>query len=86
MESHGSKAVRDARKELVVQIERELGELERKVIQALRMDEEKVEEKVEETMGEEQIENAGVEDVHMGYQPSVTPEAPTLEDEQMGSF
>ena len=35
VESYGFKAVRDARKELVVQIERELWELEKKVTQAL---------------------------------------------------
>ena len=35
VESYGSKAVRDARKGLAVQIERELGELEKKVTQAL---------------------------------------------------
>jgi len=45
-----SKSVRNARKELVVQTERGLGELEKKVIRALGVDEEEeVEEKVEET-------------------------------------
>jgi hypothetical protein len=58
VESHGFKAVRDARKELVVQVEGELRELEKEAVQALRVgeEEEKVEEKVEETMGEEQVE------------------------------
>ena len=67
VESHGFKAVRDARKELVVQIERELGELEKKVIQALEVGEEegKVYEKVEEAMGEGQVGEAVVGDVHM---------------------
>ena len=83
MESHGFKSVRDARKELVVQIEKELGELEKKVIQALGVGEEKgEEEKGEETKGEEQVERAVLEDVHMGGRPSVAPaeasEAPAL--------
>jgi len=74
VESHGFKSVKDARKEFVVQIERELGEL-KNVIQALGVgeEEEKVEEKVEETMGEEQVEKAVVEEVHMEYFPSVAP-------------
>jgi len=63
VESHGFKVVREARKELVAQIER-VRELE-EVIQALGGGEEekKVEEKVEETTGEEQVEKAVVEDV-----------------------
>jgi len=69
VESHGFKSVRDARKELVVKIERELGELEKKVIQALGVGEEKG----EETKGEERVEKAVVEDVHMGGRPSVAP-------------
>jgi hypothetical protein len=75
VESHGFKAVRDARKELVVQIERESGELEMKVVQALAVGKEEgnVEEKVEETMGGEQVEKAVVEVVHMEYRPSVAP-------------
>ena len=63
VESHGFKAVRDARKELVVQIERELGELEKQVFQALGVGEGEV--KVEEKMDEEQVEKAVVMDVHM---------------------
>ena len=71
VEGHGFKAVREARKELVAQIER-VRELEKEVIQTLRggEEEEKVEEKVEETMGEKQVEKAVVEDVYMGDQPS----------------
>ena len=67
VESHGFKVVRDARKELVVQIERELGELEKKVIKALEVGEEegKVDEKVEEAMDEGQVGKAVVGDVHM---------------------
>ena len=61
VESHGYKAVGDA-KELVVQIERELGELE-KVFQALGVGED--EEKVEEKMDEEQVETAVVEEILM---------------------
>ena len=55
VESYGFKAVRDARKELVVQIEKELVELEKKVIQALGVgeQEEKAEKKVRELMDEE---------------------------------
>jgi len=83
VESHGFKSVRDARKELVVQIEKELGELEQKVVQALGVGEEKGEEgKGEETKGEEQVERAVLEDVDMGGRPSVAPagvsEAPAL--------
>jgi len=78
VESHGFKSVRDARKELVVQIEKELGELEKKVTQALGVGEGKG----EETKGEEQVERAVLEDVHMGGRPSVAPaevsEAPAL--------
>jgi len=71
VESHGFKAVGDAKKELVAQIEREFWELEQKVIQALGVGEEevKVEEEGEEMMGEEQVEKAVVEDVHIGDQP-----------------
>ena len=49
MESYGFKDVRDARKELVVQIKSESVELEKKVIQALGAGEEekKVEEPIE---------------------------------------
>ena len=67
VESHGFKAVRDARKELVVQIEWELGELEKKVFQALEVGEEegKVDEKVEEAMDEGQVGKAVAGDVHM---------------------
>ena len=54
VESCGFKAVRDARKELVVQIEKELVELEKKVIQALGVGEqEEKAEKVGELMDEE---------------------------------
>ena len=78
VESYGSKAVRDTRKELVVQIERELVELEKKVMKALGVGEE--EEKVEEKVGElidEAVEKAVVEDVQMEDCPSVAPtEAP----------
>ena len=50
MESHGSKAVRDVRKKLVVQVERELSEVEKKVIQTPGVGEE---ERFGETMDEE---------------------------------
>ncbi len=49
VESYGFKDIRGARKELVVQIERQLAEVEKKVIQALGVGEE--EEKVEEKVG-----------------------------------
>jgi len=92
VESCGFKAVRDARKELVVKIERELGELEKKAMEALGVGEAegKVEEKVKETMDEEDVEKAVVEDVDMGDRPSIAPaetseapEASILEDEHM---
>jgi len=70
VESHGIKTVRDSRKELVVQIERELEELQKKVILVLGVGEEegKVEGKVEETMGDDLRE-----DVCTGDHPSVPP-------------
>jgi hypothetical protein len=94
VESFGFKAVRDARKELVVNIERELEELERKVVTALGVGEEekKIEGKVEETMDEEEIEKSivEVEDVHMEDHPTTTPtkapmspEVPASQDEHM---
>ena len=62
VESCGSKAVRDARKELVVQIERELVELEKKVIQAPGVGEE---EKFGETT-DERVEEEGVRESSYG--------------------
>ena len=94
VESFGFKAVRDARKELVVNIERELEELERKVVTALGVGEEekKDEGKAEETMDEEEVEKSivEVEDVHMEDHPTaapteapISPEVPALQDEHM---
>jgi len=70
--SYGFKAVRDARKELVDKIEREL---EKQVVKALVAgeEEEKVEEKVGETIDGEEVEKVVVEDVHMEDRPSVAP-------------
>ena len=79
MESYGFEAVRDAGRELVVQIERELVEQGR-VIQALGECEEKIEEKIGETISEEQIKK---EDVHMEDRPSV---APMEASEASGAF
>ena len=67
VESHGS---RDMRKELVVQVKKELWELETKVIQAPGVGKE---EKVEEKLGEAMDEKAGVEDLHMEARPSIAP-------------
>ena len=67
VESREFKDVREARKELVVQIERESGAREKKVIQALGVGEEKG----EEAIGEGQVEKAVLEDV--GDRPSVAP-------------
>ena len=72
MESFGFKFVRDARKELVVKIEKELEGLEKKVMAALRMDE--VDEKVQKPVL--RMEVAPVE-------APQAPEAPTLQGEDM---
>ena len=61
VESYESKAVRDVRKELVVQIEGELVELEKKVMEVPGVGEEEVEEKVGE-LNDEEVEKAVVED------------------------
>ena len=69
VESHGPKAVRDMRKESVVQVERAGG----KVIRAPGVgEEEKFEEKFRETMDEE-VEKTGIEDLHMDGRPSIAP-------------
>lgn len=55
---------------MVIKIERELRELEEKVMKAPGVGEEKkVEEKVGETMDGGDVENAVVEDVHMEHRP-----------------
>ena len=94
VESFGFKAVRDARKELVDRIERELEELEKKVTTALEVSEEerKVERRVEERIEGEEVEKEAVEDVHMEdvplshlFEVSEASEAPTLQGERMGN-
>jgi len=93
-ESFEFKAVRDARKELVDRIERELEELEKRVTTALEVneDEEKVQERGEEKTKEGKVEKEAVEDVHMEDRPAVAPaevseasKAPTLQGEHMGN-
>ena len=69
MESYGFRAIEDSRKELVIKIERELRELEEKVMKALGVGEEEVKEEVGETMNGGDIENVVVEDVHMEHRP-----------------
>ena len=73
VDSFGLKVVRDARKELVVQIERELDGLEKKITTALGTGETK------EGLGEEEVEKPAHEDVRMEVHPAVaqveTPEA-----------
>jgi len=75
VEGYVSKAVRDTRKELVVKIERELGELEKKAMKALGVGEAegKVEEKIKEMMDEEEVKKAVVEDTDMEDRRSVAP-------------
>ena len=76
VDSFGLKVVRDARKELVVKIERELDELEKRVMTALGTGERK------EGLGEEEVEKPAHGDVRMELHPAVaqveTPEAVTI--------
>ena len=74
VKSDGSKAVRDARKGLVVQIERVLVELEKKVMKALGVGEE--EEKVEKAV----VGDVRMEDCSSVAEASEIPEAASLED------